>query len=227
MDAHWSSMVFPLLLMLWSMTDSSYILLRGSLELYLPTGESSMATTICQYSAESMVSKDACLSAWSTVLSSTAHPTSAALRKEPTGFLPRTWLTWKGAGRAMLTAVVSIKARSLNNVTRVQHLPEHHQLLLFHKEKKGIYFPYDAPEQTTALRESFPLSRPPRKSCPNHLATPVFVPDIDSQQNVFSNVRKMHEFEDISTNQSHTLLWAQPSSILEGNRPQSEEKLHR
>lgn len=46
MDAHRSRMVFSLLLMLWSMTDSSYILLRGSLELYLPTGESTMATAM-------------------------------------------------------------------------------------------------------------------------------------------------------------------------------------
>lgn len=45
MAAHWSCVVFPFLLMLWSMTDSSYIWLRGSLELYLPTGESMVTTT--------------------------------------------------------------------------------------------------------------------------------------------------------------------------------------
>lgn len=120
--------------------QTAHIFCSEDLELYLPTGESPMATTICQWSAESMVSQDACLSTWSTVLSFMALSTSAALRKEPSGSLPWNTADMRGSSRAMLMAVFSVKAESLSNVTKGKHLPDHHLLLLFHKKWKGFIF---------------------------------------------------------------------------------------
>lgn len=39
------------------------------------------------------------------------------------------WYEREQVGRAMLMAIFSVKAKSLNNVTKVQNLADYHQLL--------------------------------------------------------------------------------------------------
>lgn len=127
---------------------------------------------LLQWTAESMASEGIGLSAWDKVLNLQKHfPPSQFWETMPAGSLP--WPEREQAGPCH-RPVISDKTKSLSNVTEVQNLAAHYQLLFCSGVTLGCFFL--GPNRAKCW-ESFCLLG----HCPNHLTVLLFVPYTGSQ----------------------------------------------
>lgn len=133
-----------------------------------------------QWAAEPMACEDTCLLAWGNVLKlQQLSPAQQFCKMTPVGSLSFNTGGIKGSnqGGPCWWPLFSVKAKSLNNVTKVQNLADHHQLLFLFLRNTWVFLLRTQQNKSLTLRVLFLFP----ESSLNHLTILLFVLYIESQ----------------------------------------------